>query len=55
MSPFSCFSYRGAGDCTTGFNTEVLAISSMSDITSEHKVCFWASLIHKMGLWAAKK
>ena len=28
------------------FNIEFLAISSMSEVGSEHKVCFWAFLNH---------
>ena len=37
------------------FNMELLAISSMAEVRSEHKVCFGASLRHTKGFWAAKK
>ena len=50
-----CFSYWGTSIGAAGFNPELLAISSMSEVRSEHKVCFEASLIHTRGCWAAKQ
>ena len=35
------------------FNMELLAISSMSEVRSEHKVCFGAFLRHSKGLEAS--
>ena len=37
------------------FNTELLAISSMSEVRSEHRVCFGASLRPTKGFLIAKK
>ena len=31
------------------FNMELFAISRMSEVGSEHKVCFWASFTHTKG------
>ena len=37
------------------FNMELLAISSMSEVRSEHKVCFGDFFRLTKGFWAAKK
>jgi hypothetical protein len=43
---YTSFRHGGTGNSTAGLNTELIAISSMSEVRSEHKFCFGASLRH---------